>query len=326
MRNEENPEALERQRVLIQSTIQVVQDHPNFQNEIYEQVRTHAEMIVESIQTHLEGMNQSIPEMRVDEFNQMVRLTLENNFILPDDGVPPNVSPNVNDDAFRADSVSETGEVEFTAPTLQAQSNAAENSGSEPTKKGPQKCKYCGKLRKGHVCTAIRLFDAWTDTSMTEKSHLPAEIQDSAPIEEQKNMEVSRKEWISCVPNQDLSSDLDLEPQKDREVAPSAKSQRQTGKERVKKKTADCSPPSEGHPREEQVNAMFFLLIVVAYKTHVTQTKMTLFFFAGKRRSRGGTASKRYGELRQRHPGSRERCRYNYSNGSFQISTHNWRN
>jgi hypothetical protein len=156
---------------LIQSTIEVLQEHPNFHNETYDHVRAHAKMIVEIIQIHLEGRNQSIAEMREDEFNQMVRSALQNNFILPHDGVPPNV----NDNAFRADSVSKTDEVEFTASTLQAQSNAAESSGNEPKKKGPQKYKYCGELRKGHVCSATRLFDAWTDTSMTESRHIPAE-------------------------------------------------------------------------------------------------------------------------------------------------------
>jgi hypothetical protein len=216
-------------------------------------VRAHAKVIVEIIQIHLEqGRNQSIWEIRLDEFNQMVRLTLQNNFILPHDGVPPNV----NDNAFRADSVSKTDEVEFTASTLQAQSNAAENSGNEPKKKGPQKCKYCGELRKGHVCSATISLNAWTDTSMTENRHIPAEIQDGAPIEEQKQdreLRVSREEWTPCVPNQDLSSDL--EPQKEREVAQSAKSRRQTDeieRLRKKRKAADCSPPSEGHTREAQ--------------------------------------------------------------------------
>jgi hypothetical protein len=41
------------------------------------------------------------------------------------------------------------------------------------------------------------------------------------------------------------------------------------GKRKAEKEkgSADCSPPSEGHPREEQVSAMFLMLIVVAYKT-----------------------------------------------------------
>jgi hypothetical protein len=306
----------------VQSTIEMVQDHPSFHNETCEQVRANAEMIVESIQTHLGERNQTIRGIRLDEFTRMVRLTLENNFILPDDGVPPNV----NDNASRADSVSET------APTLQAQSNSEENSSNEPKRKGPQKCMYCGELRKGHVCSAIRSFDAWTWTETKENSHIPAEIQEGAPIGEQdREVEVSREEWTQCVPNHDLTSDL--EHQEEREVAPSAKSQRRTAKIRLKKKrkTDDCSPPSEGRPREEQVNTiMFLLLIVVAYETpttwHVTQTKMILFFIAGKTRSRRGAAPKRYGGLRRRrHDGRCEQCRYNCRNGSFQSITRNWR-
>jgi hypothetical protein len=48
--------------------------------------------------------------------------------------------PNVNDDAFRADSVSEIGEVdEFTAPTLQAQSNAVKKPAERANREGTTK-------------------------------------------------------------------------------------------------------------------------------------------------------------------------------------------
>jgi hypothetical protein len=250
----------------VQSTIEIVQEHPDFQNAASEHVREMAKMIVESLQIHLGASNQSIPEISLDEFNQMVQLTLEINYILPNDGVPPNV----NDNAFSEDAVSETDEVKITAPTLQAQSNASENSGNEPKNKRPHnyKCKFCGELKKGgHVCSATRCFDAWTD--MTKNSHIPAEILGEALIEGDRDLEVSREEWTPCVMNQDLSSDLDLEPQDERVVAQSAKSRRQMEQERLKKKrkTADCLPPPEGHLKEEQVNALFLLLIVVAYES-----------------------------------------------------------
>jgi hypothetical protein len=156
----------------------MVQEHPDFQNQTYEQVRENAEKIVQSLQ--------SIPEIRLCEFNQMVQLTLDNTFILPDDGAPPNVNVKT---------------------LLQAQSNSEENFSNEPKKKGPQKCMYCGELRKGHACSAIRSFDAWTWTDTTENSHIPAEIQEGAPIGEQnREVEVSREEWTQCVPNHDLTS------------------------------------------------------------------------------------------------------------------------
>ena len=241
---------------MVQSIIEKVAEHPTFQNVASEQVRVSAEKIVESIQTQNIGLDESI---------RMVDLTLEPIFILPNDGV----TPNVNDNAFRGDSESETDEVKLAALTLQAQSNASENSDNEPKNHRPHsyKCKWCHQLKKGgHVCSAIRSFDAWTDTSMTEISHIPAEIlQDGVAIGEQKRdkeLEVSRKEWKTRVPNQNLSLDLDLEPQEERTLAPSAKAQRQTEKERLKNKRT-----SEGHPKEEQVNAVFLLLIVVAFET-----------------------------------------------------------
>lgn len=264
------------------SIIETVRSY--FQNATSQQVWEIAETIVEHIQTYFLGRsNESIWEIGLEGFIEMTRLTLTSNFILP----PPD-PPNVNDNAFCADSVSETREVQFTEPTQQAQSNASENSDNKPKRKGQRyKCKYCPALKKGHVCNALRHFDAWTN--MGEPSLIPAEIEKSARLEEQKRdreLEVSPEEWTPCVPNQDLSSDL--EPQEERTVAPSAKTQREMVIERQKKKTAsaktqrqmeeiermkkkrktaDVSPPSEGQPREEQVNAIFLLLIVIAYET-----------------------------------------------------------